>query len=258
MNPDSPIWRSFHSLFFLIGGCTFIIATAVLYYPEVVDFDTISAWFFTIGSVGLLAVDSMEFFTFTDDMWLRVNIFTSLTGSMLYLLGSIGFFPEVYMRTDLLGVWGLILGSFFIGASEIWKIYRIGRSRTSSASFARRSVYTAPVNRASMGPPVDNNRTLFVPSPPTTASLSSSSIPSYTSVFEFRNLFADQMQITAFGVEASALLGAVCFFIGTIIFYADPLDADLYKHVLDLWALGSTGFTLAAVNCEASANKFLI
>lgn len=64
-------------------------------------------------------VDVLEFFTFYAlDNYLAGNIFLSVIGSTLYILGSIGFLPALNGpddSTSLLGIWGFILGSFFIG-----------------------------------------------------------------------------------------------------------------------------------------------
>jgi len=68
----------------------------------------------------------MEFFTFVDNYLLRVNISLSATGSTLYILGSIGWFPQVMDVSQALGVWGFILGSLFIAVSQAWKVHRIG------------------------------------------------------------------------------------------------------------------------------------
>lgn len=38
-----------------------------------------------------------------------------------------GFFPSFAATNPAIGVWGFILGSFFIGVSQMWKTYRIGK-----------------------------------------------------------------------------------------------------------------------------------
>jgi hypothetical protein len=44
------------------------------------------------------------------------------------VVGSVGFLPSIYNRTDRFGVLGFIIGSAFIGCSQAWKVLRIGRS----------------------------------------------------------------------------------------------------------------------------------
>jgi len=119
------VWMFFHFLGFFTGGFTFIIGTWLYYFPNVAEAAEWSGWLYTIGSVGFLSVDVIEFFTFTDDVLLRINIFLSLTGSTFYVIGSIGFIPEVYNVTPFVGIWGFILGSLFIGVSQVWKTVRI-------------------------------------------------------------------------------------------------------------------------------------
>ena len=82
-------------------------------------------WLYVIGSVGFLTVDLLEFFTFTTDKTLRFNISLSATGSLFYLIGSIGFLPNIYAATKYIGILGFLLGSIFIAVSQTWKLYRI-------------------------------------------------------------------------------------------------------------------------------------
>lgn len=80
---------------------------------------------YTLGSVGFLYVDILEFFTFTDDNWISANIVMSAIGSTFYVIGSVGFLPvffEVSMTTGLLG---FIVGSALIGLSQTWKVLRL-------------------------------------------------------------------------------------------------------------------------------------
>jgi hypothetical protein len=73
--------------------------------------------FLSSGSCGFLGVDVQELFTFRGDTLLSINIMLSVIGSALYVVGSIGFFPE--LEIPEVGVWGFILGSFFIGVSQV-------------------------------------------------------------------------------------------------------------------------------------------
>ena len=140
IEPPKPIeetfwWQFFHAVFFLIGGFTFIFGTAVYYFPDWEDSYLWGGVLYTIGSSGFLGVDVMELFTFTSDTVLSINIFCSATGSLLYVIGSIGFIPAVYeseatwnvigFTPATTGVYGFIAGSFFIGCSQFWKVARI-------------------------------------------------------------------------------------------------------------------------------------
>lgn len=120
-------WRLQHVLGFLTGGTTFIAGTALLYpVQQTALLASLSAALYTLGSLGFLFVDVQEFFSFTSPTLLRGNILLSATGSLLYVLGSIGFFPVVFNASEVLGVWGFILGSLLIGVSQLFKLVRIG------------------------------------------------------------------------------------------------------------------------------------
>jgi len=133
---DTPLWRFCHALGFCNGGFFFLIGTC-LYYPMMylvysdASAETINdlavwiGWLYTIGSCGFLFVDIQEFFTFTDDVMLRVNILCSAFGSTLYVIGSAGFLPSIWAITPLIGILGFIGGSLAIGLSQTWKLYRI-------------------------------------------------------------------------------------------------------------------------------------
>ncbi|KAL6758902.1 hypothetical protein V8C86DRAFT_2584309 [Haematococcus lacustris] len=124
-HPDYFSWRLFHALSFLTGGTTFIAGTLCLFYPNIPGFDFWSAVLYTIGSFGFLFVDVQEFFTFGGFV-LRCNISMSMLGSFLYVVGSAGFLPAVAAWNPAVGIWGFILGSAFIGVSQLWKTHRIG------------------------------------------------------------------------------------------------------------------------------------
>lgn len=135
---DSPLWRAFHAFSFCLGGITFLIGTG-LYYPAiyfaglgtteadatVAALYVTTAWLYTIGSMGFLSVDVQEFYTFTEDPWLRFNIFCSAFGSTLYVIGSAGFLPQLWALSPMIGIGGFIGGSAAIGGSQTWKLYRI-------------------------------------------------------------------------------------------------------------------------------------
>lgn len=126
---DQRWWRFTHAFGFLLGGITFWFGTYLYYLPDFVcmgmDQGTSSAWLYMVGSAGFLYVDVLEFFTFKEDRGLRCNISMSATGSLLYLIGSAGFHPEIYNVTTSIGIWGFILGSAVIATSQVWKVCRI-------------------------------------------------------------------------------------------------------------------------------------
>ena len=119
------LWMFFHWSGFFLGGSTFVAGTSLYFFPDLTYGGEWSAGLYTLGSFGFLMVDVIEFFTFTEIFILRANISCSLIGSLFYVIGSIGFFPEIYNVTDIIGIWGFIVGSFFIGCSQLWKTYRI-------------------------------------------------------------------------------------------------------------------------------------
>jgi len=123
----STLWKVVHALWFAGGGACFVAGTAILFWPAWAESGTASAVCYTVGSACFLAVDSLEFVTYTQESkWVRINIMCSWVGSMLYLVGSVGFLPAVYDWDDQVGIQGFILGSFAIGMSELWKTHRIG------------------------------------------------------------------------------------------------------------------------------------
>lgn len=129
-----PWWQIIHSLSFATGGTTFIAGTTVLFYPLWAPTAVASAVLYTVGSCGFLAVDVQEFFTYTTDPLLRVNISLSATGSLLYVLGSVGFFPRVFAASPVIGLGGFIGGSAFIGVSQLWKTHRYLTTQGMSSS----------------------------------------------------------------------------------------------------------------------------
>jgi len=127
ISPSSTMkWRIFHSFSFVVGGVSFIMGTALLFPFQSYALSLSSALIYTIGSLGFLFVDLQEFFTFLNDPFLRCNICLSGSGSTAYVIGSIGYIPEVQSFTSTLGIYGFIIGSALIFSSQVWKIYRIG------------------------------------------------------------------------------------------------------------------------------------
>ncbi len=121
---DTVSWRGVHASSFMLGGTTFIIGTCFLFSASGA---TLSAAFYTIGSLGFLIVDVQEFFTFffTSPYSLLINIACSMIGSAFYVAGSIAFFPQFGATASLYGEWGFVLGSSFIAASQLVKVGRL-------------------------------------------------------------------------------------------------------------------------------------
>ena len=130
----TPWWRWVHALSFLTGGVTFCAGTGVLYLPD--DWvPVVSAMLYTVGSVAFLTVDVQEFFTYTEQTKLRLNIATSATGSALYVLGSLGFLPSIAASVGPnLGSVGFDAGSAVIAASQSVKVARLLREQADTSA----------------------------------------------------------------------------------------------------------------------------
>ena len=120
---DRVAWRALHAASFLLGGSTFIAGTALLLSPTRLA-ATLSALLYTIGSVGFVAVDIQEFFTFTSPLNLRANIALSALGSTFYIAGSVAYFPQLAGGAAA-GTLLFIAGSAIIATSEVLKIARL-------------------------------------------------------------------------------------------------------------------------------------
>ena len=124
--PQSVSWNFAHFLMFITGGVTFICGSIFYYFPDSEDALYWGALLYVVGSCGFLGVDVLEFFTFsTAPFLLRCNIFLSMVGSAWYVVGSAGFLPAVGAVCAWVGPYGFIIGSAFIGTSQLWKSYRI-------------------------------------------------------------------------------------------------------------------------------------
>jgi hypothetical protein len=214
MDSSASAWRTAHAAFFLVGGLAFVLGTAYLYVPNYALSSVLSGWLYVVGSLGFLAVDVLEFFTFID---IRTNIALSICGSTLYVIGSIGFVPVVYAVSPLFGIWGFIAGSLFIAVSECWKMYRIG--------------CLAPEKQ------------------PLLSAVGDGSIHANTPQFACRNFWRDANQWTAFGTECFAFLGAFFFLVGTLLFQQlTDSTGPAYTWVVHLWEIGSCAFTVGAAH----------
>jgi len=124
----------------------FLIGT-YLYYPaesaskeRAAQLGDDTAWLYVIGSLGFLFVDVQEYFTYTVDASLRTNIAVSISGSSFYVVGSAGFLPAPFAFSPLIGIGGFILGSAFIGCSEIWKLTRIFKTEEGAEKWSQAAV----------------------------------------------------------------------------------------------------------------------
>ena len=133
MDPKSTVenslaWRLWHSLNFLFGGVVFFIGSAILFphVNRIIPASAISGWCYTLGSFTFLLADITECLHFVHRdcrfIWYALNFFLSVTGSAIYLIGSICFLPQVN-RNDL-GLDYFIVGSIIIMISQIWKLCR--------------------------------------------------------------------------------------------------------------------------------------
>ena len=129
------IWRFAHAFGFVLGGITFIGGTSILYYTSYSSAAFVSALLYTIGSLGFLSVDVLEFFTFTSPLTLRLNILASACGSFAYVLGSVGFFPSIISASGAaLGIYGFEIGSGAIALSQLFKVRRLLVERADTSS----------------------------------------------------------------------------------------------------------------------------
>ncbi|CAF0970864.1 unnamed protein product [Rotaria sp. Silwood1] len=232
--PQSPLWRLFHGIHYMIGGLTFITGSC-MYFPSVYNKYSsafiIGGWLFTIGSFFFLLADLQEWWYYRvgcfcdrkyqlaleshDAILFRnprntfigryeraevgINFFMSACGSAFYLAGSILFIP-VFSKELILGEWFFIIGSAFIYSSQAWKVYRSACTNIHDRHDRR---------------------------------------------FRLSNLLND---IPALGVDGFAGIGGVFYFIGTILFlppfnktYSDAV------RVAILFVCGGTSFTLSGL-----------
>lgn len=85
----------------------------------------LSSVLYTVGSLGFLLVDLLEFFTFTEQFWLRLNVGLSALGSTAYVIGSVAFAPSLAAASPQLGSLSFLVGSALIAVSQAWKVARL-------------------------------------------------------------------------------------------------------------------------------------
>lgn len=122
------VWRMWHGFNYFVGGCTFLLGSLALFpfIGEYIDAGEVSAWLYIIGSFTFLLADITEWLHFTKNncpyLEYSINFFASVTGSLLYLVGSIYFIPILDLAW--LGSILFIIGSAVIVLSQGWKLYR--------------------------------------------------------------------------------------------------------------------------------------
>jgi hypothetical protein len=124
-----------------------------------------------------------------------------------------------------MGTWGFILGSLIIGSSQLWKTFRIGSAGGKGFSFT--SLFSEKdVSQKKERRRKGESREIlcFLDASPDDASMQA---------------------FTAAGVELSAGLGAICFFIGTSLYEHGPIEGpgSMLDLVLQIWLAGSVLFT---------------
>lgn len=154
VQPLSLAWRVNHTIPYLIGGTTFLLGS-YQYLPSISNY-LLGGWLFTIGSTGFLYADLHEWWKnnrvgcafdeeFREDFEAQLgpyfdppssicgrfqraenglNFALSAFGSLLYLIGSIMFIPDLDMT--VLGTIIFIPGSAVIFVSQMIKLYRAG------------------------------------------------------------------------------------------------------------------------------------
>ena len=144
----------------MIGGVTFVIGST-MYFPHVYVNNSralyIGGWMFVVGSFFFLLADLQEWWYYRvgcvfdgryraaleyysealfvlpsntilgryERAEVGINSVVSIFGSLLYLVGSILFLPNLQDQLTV-GEWLFIIGSAFIFTSQAWKVYRSG------------------------------------------------------------------------------------------------------------------------------------
>ncbi len=95
----------------------------------------LAAILYIAGSLGFLFVDVIDLRKYKGSYVNRGSIIVSMVGNILYTIGSIAFFPSIFIMGTAVGVWSFIFGSLFIIFSQFWKVYRIGTEEGSAFDF---------------------------------------------------------------------------------------------------------------------------
>lgn len=135
VNKLTPLWKFSNSLGFVVGAGGFTIACALNFFSgsEAGLHELLSACFFIVGSLAFLFVAVQEYVKYCKGSSLLVaNLFSSMLGAALYLIGAVGYLPDLkenrflpIERYNPIGTWGFILGSLFISVAQMVKVGRI-------------------------------------------------------------------------------------------------------------------------------------
>ena len=153
-NRQSSIVSWLRNWTYCVGGGMFTCGTLLLYVlpllakqeDETVFLGEASAWMYIVGSAAFLCMDAQALLLVTthgygedddDDDRIRNkndDLLVSMLASLLYLIGSVGFLPENYSSSPLVGMLGLWLASLLTVGSQARKIVRILVTPTKDAS----------------------------------------------------------------------------------------------------------------------------
>jgi len=92
------MWHAFN---YFIGGGTFLAGSILLFpiFADYLDAAEVSGWLYTVGSATFLIADITEWlhYAYCDCRFkiFAINFFVSVCGSLLYLIGSACFIPEI-------------------------------------------------------------------------------------------------------------------------------------------------------------------
>lgn len=100
----------------------YILGSACYCWPNSDLAEFLAAVFYIIGSSGFLITEILEIIT-TLNRYLRLNLLLSITGSVAYVVGSVGYLPSLDDIGDVgIGEYGFIFGSVWVVASQTWKV----------------------------------------------------------------------------------------------------------------------------------------
>lgn len=125
---NSSTWKSWHGGNHMFGDICFVFGSFALFpfLSPYINTAAVSAWFYTIGSVNIFAAEVTEWLFFTvagcPYLWISLNFFVSVIGSIMYLIGAILFLP-MFAKIDP-GNLLFIIGSACIFLSQTWKLAR--------------------------------------------------------------------------------------------------------------------------------------
>jgi hypothetical protein len=94
-------WKTWHYYNYFFGGITFFFGSMLLFpsFMDLLNAIKVSAWLYTLGSFTFLLADITEWLHYFSKKCLYpvnfINFLVSAFGSLLYLIGSACFIPEV-------------------------------------------------------------------------------------------------------------------------------------------------------------------